>query len=84
MADVKVNGTISGGKVNMVIDVLWGDTPINVTFTSETSAISSINADNDAPVEYFNLQGIRVNADSMAPGIYVKRQGNSVSKVLVK
>ena len=84
VADVKVNGTISGGKVNMVIDVLWGDTPINVTFTSETSAISSINADNDAPVEYFNLQGIRVNADSMAPGIYVKRQGNSVSKVLVK
>lgn len=49
-------------------------------------AIDSVisDADADAPAEYFNLQGIRVNADNLTPGIYVLRQGNKVSKVLVK
>jgi len=36
----------------------------------------------DAPVEYYNLQGVKVvNPEN---GIYIKRQGNKVSKVLVK
>ena len=38
--------------------------------------------DNNAPVEYFNLQGVRVNGD--AAGLYIKRQGNTATKVLVK
>lgn len=49
------------------------------------SAISDIDADNaNAPVEYFNLQGIRVDAENLTPGIYVRRQGSEVVKVLVK
>ncbi len=36
----------------------------------------------DAPVEYYNLQGMRV--ENPAAGIYVKRQGSKVSKVLVR
>lgn len=51
----------------------------------DSSAITDINVDNaNAPVEYFNLQGIRVNADQLIPGIYVVRQGNKTSKVLVR
>lgn len=84
VADVTLNGTISGNNVVMNIDVMWSGIPIKVTFTSTTSAITDINADINAPVEYFNIQGMRVNADNMAPGIYVKRQGNKVSKILVK
>ncbi len=38
----------------------------------------------DAPVYYYNLQGIRVAADKLVPGIYVKVQGNVSTKVLVK
>ena len=34
----------------------------------------------EAPVEYFNLQGQRVNGE-LAPGIYIRRQGSSVTKV---
>lgn len=38
--------------------------------------------DANAPVEYFNLQGIRVaNPEN---GLYIRRQGRTVSKVLVK
>ncbi|MDE5629655.1 MAG: carboxypeptidase-like regulatory domain-containing protein [Muribaculaceae bacterium] len=35
-------------------------------------------------VEYFNLQGIRVNADNMPAGVYIRRQGGESTKVFVK
>lgn len=41
-----------------------------------------IGDDANAPVEYFNLQGLKVNGDE--PGIYIRRQGAKTSKVLVK
>lgn len=47
-----------------------------------SSAITDITVDENAPVEYFNLQGIRV--DNPENGLYIRRQGNNVSKVLVK
>ncbi len=85
VADVTLNGTISGNNVVMNIDVMWSGIPIKVTFTSATSGITNITVDNsNAPVEYYNLQGVRVNADNLTPGIYVRRQGSQVSKVLVK
>lgn len=43
---------------------------------------AEINA--EAPVEYYNLQGMRVNSENLTPGIYIRRQGNTVGKVLVK
>lgn len=50
----------------------------------KTSAIGEIAADNAAAAEYFNLQGVGVDADNLTPGIYVRRQGNKVTKVIVK
>ena len=48
-----------------------------------STAITDINVDNaNAPVEYFNLQGIRV--ENPANGLYIRRQGNKVEKVYVK
>lgn len=49
-----------------------------------TSAIGEIAADNAAAAEYFNIQGVSVDADNLTPGIYVRRQGNKVTKVIVK
>lgn len=41
-------------------------------------------ADNaDAPAEYYTISGVRVNGD-LAPGIYVVRRGNKVTKEVVK
>lgn len=46
------------------------------------TGIADIVADENAPVEYFNLQGIRVaNPEN---GLYIRRQGNKVTKVIVK
>ncbi len=47
-----------------------------------TSGIADITVDENAPVEYFNLQGVRVaNPEN---GLYIRRQGNKATKVLVK
>jgi hypothetical protein len=35
-------------------------------------------------VEYYNLQGLPVNAANLTPGLYIRRQGSSVQKVIVK
>ncbi len=50
------------------------------TVTGGTTALTEINADANAPVEYFNLQGIRVaNPEN---GVFIRRQGNTVTKVV--
>ena len=51
--------------------------PENIT---EPSALGTITADENAPVEYFNLQGIRI--DNPESGLYIRRQGNTVTKVI--
>lgn len=54
---------------------------INI-YKADEGAVSTVIANENAPVEYFNLQGVRV--DNPANGLYIRRQGNEVSKVLVK
>ncbi|MDE7407915.1 MAG: hypothetical protein K2M76_05790, partial [Muribaculaceae bacterium] len=49
------------------------------------SGIDAVEVENsNAPVEYFNLQGMRVNGDNLSTGIYVKRQGAKATKIYVK
>lgn len=50
-----------------------------VPYEPGTSLIESIDTDANAPVEYFNIQGIRVVNPSN--GTYIIRQGSKVSKV---
>lgn len=53
--------------------------------TSDLSAIDCVEIapdSDDAPVEYFNLQGIKVT--DPAGGLYIRRQGNTTTKVLLK
>ena len=48
-----------------------------------TSAIEDIDAAaNNAPVEYYNLQGVRVA--NPANGLYIRRQGSTATKVLIR
>jgi len=54
-------------------------------FESETSGIDDVvvdTDDSDAPVEYYNLQGVRV--ENPANGLYIKKQGHKATKVLIK
>ncbi len=55
---------------------------INVITSGVYDSVDDIIVDENAPVEYYNLQGVRVaNPEN---GIYIRRQGSKVSKVLVK
>lgn len=50
----------------------------------DAAGVADIAADDaSAPVELYNLQGIRVNGDA-APGIYIRRQGSKTAKVIIK
>ncbi len=49
----------------------------------ETTGIEDVAVDSqNTPVEFFNLQGVRV--ENPSAGIFIRRQGNNVSKVIVK
>ncbi len=58
--------------------------PAVITFGADDAGVNDIVVDNsNAPVEYFNLQGIRV-ANPEAGQLLIRRQGSEVSKILVK
>lgn len=48
------------------------------------AGIDNVEAEANAPVEYFTLQGMPVKAENLSAGIYIRRQGGKVSKVAVR
>ena len=55
---------------------------IPVEISANSSAVDEIETADDAEVEYFNLQGIKVSGKEA--GIYIRRQGKTTTKVIVK
>lgn len=56
---------------------------VHVFYTKgEEAAVKNIAVDENAPVEYYNLQGMKVSGNE--PGLYIRRQGSKTTKVLVK
>ncbi len=91
VADVKCEGTEIDGKLTMSIPVTWKmdedtEIPIDVTFNGERvqtgTGVEAVSVDNeDAPVEYFDLQGRRLA--NPGTGIVIRRQGSKVEKVIL-
>lgn len=50
--------------------------------TSDIRGVEADDADENAPVEYFNLQGVKV--EKPENGIFIKRQGKKVEKVIIQ
>ena len=46
--------------------------------------VEGVEVDADAPVKYYNLQGIEVDGENLSNGIYIKVQGKKTSKIYVK
>ena len=69
-----------------VLPQLTDNNIVAVVFTEDTtSAIDGIGMDPaDGPIEMFNMQGIRVNGNTLVPGHYILRQGKKTAKILVK
>ncbi|MDE6334057.1 MAG: chitobiase/beta-hexosaminidase C-terminal domain-containing protein, partial [Muribaculaceae bacterium] len=56
---------------------------IKVTFEKASDSIADVELDENAPAEYYNLQGVRMEGE-LTPGLYIRRQGNKTAKVIVK
>ena len=62
-------------------------TPETGYFTKYSAlSVSQINDDAYAPVEVFNLQGVKIadSIDGLDAGIYIVHQGEIVKKVAIK
>ena len=54
-------------------------------YIDAANGVEDIAVDNSsAPVELFNLQGVRVDAAGAAPGIYIRRQGTLTDKIVIR
>lgn len=55
-----------------------------IIFPKEINGVNNVEIDNsNAPVEYFNIQGVRVN-NPQAGQLVIKRQGSNVTKMIVR
>jgi hypothetical protein len=50
---------------------------------SAVAAVKDMETDSNAPVEIYNLNGVRIDNENIPAGVYIRRQGNKVSKFLV-
>lgn len=51
------------------------------TFKIGSSAIKEVLSDENAPTEYYNLQGVKVDSNNLGTGVYIKKQGSRTEKV---
>ena len=73
----------TGKAVNFTVKLTENGTPATVAVAGGIqTGVESVGVDADGEAEYYTLQGVRVAKP--AAGIYLRRQGGTVSKVLVK
>lgn len=86
--DVKDGKNLKIGEVSENVDIAFkpdfnAHTGILIITLLGTSGVNDVEIFDEAPVEFYNLQGVRVDGE-LTPGLYIRRQGNSASKVLIR
>lgn len=62
-----------------------GESGASPEYKVEATGLSTVvTDDSNAPVEYFNMQGVRVPAGLLDTGVYIRRQGSRATKVVIK
>ena len=83
--DYSFVGTPYNGQMAALLDggLIYGFQVLYVGDIFDPSGIHDVQLDknNNGPVEYYNLQGIRVNEPTKG-GIYIRRQGNVSTKIM--
>ncbi len=84
--DLAISGTTAYRKFHLTNEGLYLVPDANgenlILSVNKPTGIEDITVDENAPVEYFNLQGVRVaNPEN---GLYIRRQGGKATKVYVK
>lgn len=75
------------GDATYGIDFTYGHANRQIYFRytiSGTSGIDGITMNSEnGEVEFFNLQGVKVNKENLTPGIYIRKSGNKAEKVCI-
>lgn len=84
--NLHVFNRVGTGYCVLTMPAAVATTPAKAEYTiNKTSGIGNVNVENpEAPVRYFNLQGVEVPAESLAPGMYIRQQGNTSAKVVIR
>lgn len=58
---------------------------LSAKIADKSKGIDEIGIDEaNGPVEYYNLQGVRVASENLVPGFYIVRQGSKTAKVFIR
>lgn len=75
-------GTAPGG---VQIAILLKYAAINFFAADNQTGIAAVGADTEqVPTEYYNLHGMRMNANQLASGLYIRRQGDKSDKIIIR
>ncbi|MDE6207135.1 MAG: hypothetical protein K2M55_04955 [Muribaculaceae bacterium] len=81
--DLQISSTVSINDVHAIVYLLDTKTGVieNAAVVKTIAGVDEVLSDSDlnAPVEYFNLQGVKVQ--NPENGLYIRRQGKTVTKV---
>lgn len=70
---------------SFLLSPVSGNVTVTASFSDDTQGISDIFGDENAgSVEFYNLQGVKIAAENIVPGIYIVRRGEKTAKVYIK
>ena len=73
---VAINGTVAMVEVDKLAEQPSAE-------GGNVSGVESVVVDSEGAVEYYNLQGVRVEG-ALTPGIYIRRSGNTATKISIR
>lgn len=53
-------------------------------FLTNMTGVSGVEVDDDVEIEYYTLDGVRVDQENLVQGIYVRRHGTRADKVIIR
>lgn len=69
---------------SFLLSPVSGNVNVAATFDEDSGSIESIFGDEaDGPIEYYNIQGMRIDAANLVPGVYIVRRGNKTAKIYI-
>ncbi len=77
-------GTVTRGDIDLFL--LRGDKATLLTTRAKQGTMTAFEnvIDENAPVTYYTLTGIEVPADKLSAGVYIRKQGNTATKVMIR
>lgn len=77
--DLNIHYAITDSPVTFNPSTVSSEHPI----PNDISGVMNVTVDGIDGAEYYNLQGVKIEGD-LAPGIYIRRQGTTTTKVTIK